>query len=119
MRLKRRAIVTGVVLLTAAAGTLWAYRKRGGDPFVLSGAIEARDVEVGSLLGGRVAAVHVEEGAAVVAASPSSPSRRTSWTRRCASRSGVAQAAAALSRVEKAAQRRARAGQGGVGQRGG
>ena len=58
------------VVLLALAAALWAYRSRGDHGLVLSGAIEARDVEVGSLLGGRVAAVHVEEGSAVVAGQP-------------------------------------------------
>jgi multidrug resistance efflux pump len=36
-------------------------------PLILSGTIEARDVQVGSLVGGRIMAVHVDEGASVVA----------------------------------------------------
>ena len=67
--MKRLAVLSTVVLLALAAA-LWAYRSRGDRGLVLSGAIEARDVEVGSLLGGRVAAVHVEEGSAVVAGQP-------------------------------------------------
>ena len=67
--MKRLAVLSTVVLLALAAA-LWAYRSRGDHGLFLSGAIEARDVEVGSLLGGRVAAVHVEEGSAVVAGQP-------------------------------------------------
>jgi membrane fusion protein YbhG len=67
---KRFALLFVVVLLALAAAGFWAYRSRRDQGLVLSGAIEARDVEVGSLLGGRVAAVHVEEGAAVVAGQP-------------------------------------------------
>jgi multidrug resistance efflux pump len=68
--MKRFALLFVVVLLALAAAGFWAYRSRRDQGLVLSGAIEARDVEVGSLLGGRVAAVHVEEGAAVVAGQP-------------------------------------------------
>jgi multidrug resistance efflux pump len=52
-----------VLLALAAGGAFWAFRSRQRDKdLVLSGTIEARDVEVGSLVGGRVAAVHVKEG---------------------------------------------------------
>ncbi|MGH9366595.1 MAG: HlyD family secretion protein [Thermoanaerobaculia bacterium] len=61
----KRAVIL-VLLLTAAAGAWWALNLlRRERPLVLSGTIEARDAEVGSLVGGRVAAVRVEEGAAV------------------------------------------------------
>jgi multidrug resistance efflux pump len=57
-----------VLLLLAAAGGFWVLRSRGNDKeLVLSGTIEARDVEVGSLVGGRVTAVDVHEGDSVKA----------------------------------------------------
>lgn len=60
-----------VVLLLVAAGGFWAFRSRNREkPLLLSGSIEARDAEVGSLVGGRVVAVHVEEGARVAAGQP-------------------------------------------------
>ena len=55
----------GTVLALAAAGAalFWGYRRYNRpSELVLSGAIEARDIEVGSLLGGRVVAVHADEG---------------------------------------------------------
>ncbi len=62
--MKRAAIL--MLLLAAAAGAWWVLRRTGREkPLVLSGTIEARDAEVGSLVGGRVAAVHIEEGATV------------------------------------------------------
>jgi membrane fusion protein YbhG len=67
--MKRVAVPSAVVLLGLAAAW-WAYRTRADHRLVLSGTIEARDVQVGSLLGGRVAAVHVEEGSAVVEGQP-------------------------------------------------
>ncbi len=68
--MKKRAILLGAVIL-AAGGAFWAFRSRGGEkPLVLSGSIEARDVEVGSLLGGRVAKVPVAEGARVSRGQP-------------------------------------------------
>jgi multidrug resistance efflux pump len=68
----KRLALAGIVIVVvgAAAAGLWAYRGRGDQGLVLSGAVEARDVEVGSLLGGRVSAVHVEEGSTVVAGQP-------------------------------------------------
>lgn len=68
--MKRLGLLSGLVLLALAAAGFWLYRRSGDHGLVLSGAIEARDVEVGSLLGGRVAAVHVEEGATVAAGQP-------------------------------------------------
>lgn len=52
-----------VLLIVAAGGALWYFRSRNGDDeLVFSGTVEARDVEVGSLVGGRVVAVDVQEG---------------------------------------------------------
>lgn len=69
--MKRRWPVLVVVLLLTAAASYWVWRRsEGPKPLVLSGAIEARDVEVGSLVGGRVARVHVDEGATVAAGDP-------------------------------------------------
>lgn len=52
-----------VLLIVAAGGALWYFRSRNGDDeLVFSGTVEARDVEVGSLVGGRVVAVDVREG---------------------------------------------------------
>ncbi|HWX25771.1 MAG TPA: biotin/lipoyl-binding protein, partial [Vicinamibacteria bacterium] len=63
MRLK---IVVPIAVLAVGAAVLWAYpRFRRPQPLVLSGSVEARDVQVGSLIGGRVTAVHVDEGATV------------------------------------------------------
>jgi multidrug resistance efflux pump len=61
-----------VLLVLAAAGALgwWFGVRKKEKPLLLSGAIEARDVEVGSLLGGRVAKVLVEEGSRVSAGQP-------------------------------------------------
>jgi HlyD family secretion protein len=59
------------ILLLAAAGGFWAFRTRSREkPLLLSGSIEARDAEVGSLVGGRVLAVHADEGARVAAGQP-------------------------------------------------
>ncbi|HEV8631759.1 MAG TPA: efflux RND transporter periplasmic adaptor subunit [Thermoanaerobaculia bacterium] len=71
--MKRKGVVVLVVLLlVAGAAALWWYviRQRRAEPLALSGAIEANTVEVGSLLGGRVAAVQVREGDRVSAGQP-------------------------------------------------
>jgi HlyD family secretion protein len=57
-----------VVLILAGIGAFWYARSRKrSNSLELSGTIEARDVEVGSLVGGRVLTVAVDEGAAVAA----------------------------------------------------
>jgi HlyD family secretion protein len=65
--MKKRVVVVIVLALAAsAAAGYWAYRRRSAEkPLVFSGTIEARDVEVGSLTGGRVVRVLVAEGARV------------------------------------------------------
>jgi multidrug resistance efflux pump len=61
----KRALLLGLAVLLAAGGYFaWRYTRRA-KPLVLSGTIEARDADVGSLVGGRVAAVRVEEGSSV------------------------------------------------------
>lgn len=68
---KRKALraVVLVVLLLAAAVATFLYLRNGRKPRELtySGTIEARTVNVGSLAGGRVARVLVDEGSAVTA----------------------------------------------------
>ncbi len=70
--MKRRRTILLVLLVLAAAGALgwWLGVRKKEKPLLLSGAIEARDVEVGSLLGGRVAKILVEEGSRVSAGQP-------------------------------------------------
>jgi len=69
--MKKRRLLWIPLLIIAAGGGLWAFRSsRREKPLVLSGSIEARDVEVGSLVGGRVSAVLVAEGATVRAGQP-------------------------------------------------
>jgi len=67
----KRKIVLPVALVLIAAAVFWAFKlRKRDDDLVLSGSIEARDVQVGSLVGGRVTAVHVDEGASVTAGQP-------------------------------------------------
>jgi HlyD family secretion protein len=64
----KRTVLIVVILAAVAASAWWVYRRSsapGG--LVLSGTLEARDVQVGSLVGGRVATVAVDEGASVKA----------------------------------------------------
>ena len=70
--MKRSRILLLVVLAAAAAAAgTWAWRSRSREkPLLLSGSVEARDVEVGSLTGGRVASVPVAEGARVSKGQP-------------------------------------------------
>ncbi len=68
----KAARVAGGLLLAvlAVAGGAWALRGESAPPLRAWGTLEARDARVGSLVGGRVAAVHVEEGHAVVTGQP-------------------------------------------------
>lgn len=69
--MKKPALVVAVVFLGIGAAGFWAFsRSPSREELVLSGSIEARAVKVGSLVGGRVSAVHVDEGAAVKAGQP-------------------------------------------------
>ena len=101
-----KRIVILAVLLLAGGGAYWAWRaSRKERPLVLSGTVEARDAEVGSLVGGRVAPVRVDEGSTVRGQVRSS-SRRTSSTRRSASSRGASPPPAAnLTGAARAARR--------------
>src|ERR1041385_4199821 len=58
-----KKLILVLLLLIAGTGAVWQFKKRTTPaPLVLSGSIEARDAEIGSLVGGRVSAVSVEEG---------------------------------------------------------
>jgi len=64
----KRGLLLALVLVLAAAAAAWTFAARRKEkPLVLSGTIEARDVEIGSLFGGRVQRVLVDEGARVTA----------------------------------------------------
>lgn len=67
----RRVLILVTLALAIGGGgaaAVWARPGRKSVPAIqLSGTIEARDVQVGSLVGGRVIAVHVDEGAQVTA----------------------------------------------------
>jgi len=68
---KRKILLILLVVLLAAGAIAWGIAsKRREKPLLLSGAIEARDVEVGSLTGGRVARILVEEGSRVAPGQP-------------------------------------------------
>jgi multidrug resistance efflux pump len=69
--MKRKTLLIPLAAVAAAGAITWGMAARRQEkPLLLSGAVEARDVEVGSLLGGRVAKVLVEEGALVAAGQP-------------------------------------------------
>ena len=65
----RRGRRVAILLLAGAAAAAIACQRRT-KPLVLSGSIEARDVEIGSLMGGRIRRVLVDEGATVKAGQP-------------------------------------------------
>jgi HlyD family secretion protein len=69
--MKRKTLLILLVVLLAAGAIAWGIAsKKREKPLLLSGAIEARDVEIGSLTGGRVAKILVEEGSRVAAGQP-------------------------------------------------
>jgi multidrug resistance efflux pump len=61
----KRILSLAAVVLAAGGALFWFLSRRRPDELEFSGTIEARDAEVGSLVGGRIAAVEVDEGAAV------------------------------------------------------
>jgi membrane fusion protein YbhG len=66
-------LVLALALAALAAGGAVVWRRsaqKREKPLILSGAIEARDVEVGSLLGGRIQKILVEEGSRLEAGQP-------------------------------------------------
>jgi multidrug resistance efflux pump len=66
-KLARRLIPVVLLLLAAAAALAYVRKQNQPKPLVLGGTLEARTVNVGSLVGGRVTRVHVDEGSHVVA----------------------------------------------------
>jgi multidrug resistance efflux pump len=68
--MNRKWLLVLVVVALLAGGAIWALTRAKAKPLLLSGSIEARDVEIGSLLGGRVAKVLVDEGSQVAADQP-------------------------------------------------
>jgi len=69
--MKKKTFVAAALLLAAAAGAgWWLWKGRAPKELALSGTIEARDAQVGSLVGGRVQTVHVDEGASVKKGDP-------------------------------------------------
>jgi membrane fusion protein YbhG len=68
---KRRTVVILLVLAVLAGGAYWVLRARDREkPLEFAGTIEARDAEVGSLVGGRVSSVLVSEGDIVKTGQP-------------------------------------------------
>lgn len=61
----KRLIPLLVIALGAVASILYIQQKRRPREIVLAGTLEARTVNVGSLVGGRVVRVHVDEGSTV------------------------------------------------------
>ena len=61
--MKRRILIAGVagVVLIAVIWGVFAWMAQR-DRYVYSGTIETREIQIGSKIGGRVTAVHVEEG---------------------------------------------------------
>jgi multidrug resistance efflux pump len=65
--MKRIAVAVVLLLAAVAGGFFWWQSRRAVPGLRLAGTVEARTIEVGSLVGGRVARVLVHEGAAVEA----------------------------------------------------
>jgi membrane fusion protein YbhG len=62
----KRIVLLAVIVIGAIALLLYMRAKRQPAPLVLSGTLEVRTVNVGSLVGGRVTRVLVDEGSPVV-----------------------------------------------------
>ena len=57
---RKRLMVIGIVLVLGIAAYMWASTRP--QPLVASGTVEARDIRVGSKVGGRIEQVLVREG---------------------------------------------------------
>ena len=66
----RAILIIAIVVSVATALAIYFYRSRQPQEIVLSGTVEAHSATVGSLVGGRVHRVLVQEGDAVVAGQP-------------------------------------------------
>ena len=64
-RLLKLAVLIGVVILLGIAVLWYSHERRKPKPLVLSGSLEARTVTVGSLYGGRVRQIFIDEGSHV------------------------------------------------------
>jgi multidrug resistance efflux pump len=67
---KMKLIVPALLLLLGSGAVVRAHQGRVKPGLHVSGTLEARDVEVGSLVGGRVARVHAGEGESVKTGDP-------------------------------------------------
>ncbi len=67
---KRRVLGAAAGVLALAAAGAWLLTRGGREALVFPGTIEARDAQVGSLVGGRVSRVLVDEGARVAKGQP-------------------------------------------------
>src|SRR5882672_10916109 len=65
--MKKKLAILVTVLVLGGISLAFAWRSRGGDALVASGTLEARNISVGSKVGGRVSTVLVHEGDRVVA----------------------------------------------------
>jgi len=61
MKHKKKAIIAAVAVLLIGA-TAFAWKSRSQEGLVVSGTLEARNIEVGSKIGGRVSRVLIHEG---------------------------------------------------------
>ena len=66
----KRLVPVAVILILVIASLVYVQQQRKPREIVLAGTLEARTVNVGSLVGGRVTAVHVDEGVQVTAEQP-------------------------------------------------
>ena len=102
-RAKRAKRVVPILILVAAAAAVYAYvdNRRGEKTLILSGTIEARTVNVGSLVGGRVVEVLVDEGDRVAAGQTLATLESDAIDRRIAEqRAAIAASKAALAGAE-------------------
>ena len=67
---KKRRVITGVIVLAVLAGAIWLLSRRHPGTRSVSGTIETDEVHVASRYGGRVAAIHAQEGDALKTGQP-------------------------------------------------
>ncbi|MBS1852246.1 MAG: HlyD family efflux transporter periplasmic adaptor subunit [Acidobacteria bacterium] len=60
--MKKKIAIIAAVLVIGGISTAFTLRRQGPDPLAVSGTLEARNISVGSKVGGRVSSVQVREG---------------------------------------------------------
>jgi multidrug resistance efflux pump len=60
--MKKKIVVVAIALIIGGFSAAYAWKTRGSEPLVAAGTLEARNISIGSKIGGRISQVLVHEG---------------------------------------------------------